>query len=152
MQLRRIIKLLENTYSGATWYGSNLCDVLTAISSSNPNASYNGGNSLGQILEHMIQWKKFVIEKINGNTNFIIEINSIQDWNRRKIYTTEEFIALIHEFKSVSEKLIEILKGENDELLNKEVPGKKYDFKTLLDGIVHHDIYHVGQLSLLKRG
>lgn len=152
MEIKNIINSIEDVYKGSPWYGNNLSEVLDSITVSNPNASFNGSNSLGQILEHMIQWKKLVIEKLNGNEFFDIEMNSIQDWNKRKMYSKEEFIELIRQFKNMSEKLIDSLKKENDSLLQKIVPGRKYNFKTMLEGIIQHDLYHSGQLSLLKRG
>jgi uncharacterized damage-inducible protein DinB len=29
--------------------------------------------------------------------------------------------------------------------------GYKYTFYTLIHGIIHHDIYHIGQVSLIKK-
>jgi uncharacterized damage-inducible protein DinB len=152
MEIKDIINSLEEVHKHSPWYGNNLSEVLESLITANPNASFNGSNSLGQILEHMIPWKKFVLEKLNGNEVFDIEINSIQDWNKRKIYSKEEFIELIQQFKTISKKLIDALKKQSDGLLLDIVPEKKYNFKTMLEGIIQHDLYHSGQLSLLKRG
>jgi hypothetical protein len=31
------------------------------------------------------------------------------------------------------------------------VPSREYSFQTMLHGIVHHELYHLGQIALLKR-
>lgn len=48
-------------------------------------------------------------------------------------------------------RLIVALERPDDSLLTKEVAGRKYNFRYLLHHIVHHDIYHLGQITLLKK-
>src|SRR5690606_37079686 len=115
------------------------------------NANFNGSNSLGQILEHMIQWKRFTLEKLKGNESFHIELNSDQDWNKGKIYTQKEFAELIRSFKAACEELIDFISNKEDSFLD-NLAYKKYSYKTLIEGSIQHDIYQAGQLALLKSG
>jgi hypothetical protein len=32
-----------------------------------------------------------------------------------------------------------------------QVPGKKYDFYHMLHGIAQHELYHAGQIAILKK-
>jgi hypothetical protein len=41
---------------------------------------------------------------------------------------------------------------QDDSYLTEIVPGRDYDFYTLIHGIIHHDIYHSGQVSMIKKG
>jgi uncharacterized damage-inducible protein DinB len=43
------------------------------------------------------------------------------------------------------------LEEKDDCFLNEIVPGAEYDFYTLLHGIIHHDLYHNGQVGILKK-
>lgn len=151
MTLSYYINALEDVYHGEPWYGQNLIDILEEIKDANPNATYKNGNTLGQILEHMTQWKRFVVERIKGNNDFYIALNSKTDWNKGKRYNAGEFADLVHEFRSVSLELISLLKNENDLLLDRPVEGKNYTVEKLLSGILQHDLYHAGQLNVLKR-
>ena len=151
MSVKEITKSLKTVYDGQPWYGNNLLDILSIIESGNPNANLNGGNSLGQVLEHMMQWKRFTIEKIKGNESFHIELNSFQDWNKGKIYTQKEFTELIRNFKTACEGLIDFLNDKENSFLESSA-YKKYSNKTLIVGSIQHDIYHAGQLALLKNG
>jgi hypothetical protein len=49
------------------------------------------------------------------------------------------------------DELIKELDTKKDDLLNEIVEGSEYDYYTLIHGIVHHDIYHTGQIMLLKK-
>ena len=50
------------------------------------------------------------------------------------------------------EALIHELSERNDSLLDEQVPGRSYNFYVLLQGIIQHDIYHLGQMVFLKKG
>lgn len=151
MNIKEVTESLKTVYNGQPWYGNNLLHTLSTIESGDPNANLNGGNSLGQILEHMIQWKRLTIEKLKGNESFHIELNSDQDWNKGKIYTQKEFTELIRNFKTACEELIDFLYDKEDSFLE-NLAYKKYSNKTLIEGSIQHDIYHAGQLALLKKG
>ena len=35
--------------------------------------------------------------------------------------------------------------------LRDQVPGKDYDFYFMLHGVVQHELYHAGQIAILKK-
>jgi hypothetical protein len=49
--------------------------------------------------------------------------------------------------------LVEAIKNFPEERLGELVPNAthKYTFYTLIHGVIHHDIYHLGQIALLKK-
>jgi len=44
---------------------------------------------------------------------------------------------------------MDALEHMSDERLNDEVHGKAYDYYTLVHGVIQHDLYHLGEISLL---
>lgn len=147
------IDRLDEAFQGSTWFGNTVLKTIESVNDFDCNFKLGNGNSAGQIIEHMINWKVFVIEKLKGNAQFDIEINSINDWNREKEYTKEEFSTLLDKAKSTHEELIRILKSKtNSEWLNLSVPGREYPYKYIVNGIMQHDIYHSGQIAVLKHG
>ena len=48
-------------------------------------------------------------------------------------------------------ELIKVLEQQQDNIINETVPGRTYNFKKLLYGIIQHDIYHVGQIAYLTK-
>jgi hypothetical protein len=57
----------------------------------------------------------------------------------------------LSEFKEVNEKIIHLLKTKDDEFLNGTVDYRKYDFRFLLNGLIQHHIYHIGQIAYVKK-
>jgi uncharacterized damage-inducible protein DinB len=39
----------------------------------------------------------------------------------------------------------------NEGILNENIPDKNYTFYTILHGLIQHDIYHAGQIALIKK-
>lgn len=150
-ELTPYIDRLEDAFNGTTWYGNSVLKTIACGSDIDHNFKLGNGNSIGQIVEHMLNWKLFVIEKIKGNAEFDIEMNSVQDWNRGKEYSKEEFITLLEKVKSAHQELIRIIKSQvGDNWLDQIVPGRTHNYRYILDGIMQHDIYHSGQIALLK--
>ena len=57
----------------------------------------------------------------------------------------------VAEFKTLHKKIIELLETKDDEFLNGTVDYRKYSFRFLLNGLVQHNIYHLGQVAYVKK-
>lgn len=49
------------------------------------------------------------------------------------------------DFDENQKQLLALLKVQSESLAEKTVPGKKYGFKKLIEGMAQHDIYRAGQ-------
>jgi hypothetical protein len=55
---------------------------------------------------------------------------------------------LLADFKQSQESLIALLNARNDDFLRTEYQeGAAFDYA--VEGIIHHDIYHLGQIGLV---
>jgi len=57
----------------------------------------------------------------------------------------------VEELKRVHGVLIEAVSGFNESQLDETVPGASYSFYNMLHGLVQHDLYHAGQIAILKK-
>jgi len=48
------------------------------------------------------------------------------------------------------EALLRRVAGLGDAQLSQPVVGRPYDVHAMLHGIIHHNVYHTGQIALLK--
>jgi len=99
----------------------------------------------------MITWREFTIKSLRND-----------DEKSRQYFEENDWRDLDHNDKSLLEKglqrldetqseLIDALQDQQDSRLNEIVPGKKYNFRKLLYGIIHHDIYHIGQVAYVVK-
>ena len=148
MTRNEIIDQFNEVYEGAPWYGNSVSTYLQSVKPEHLSIKIGNGHSIGQIIAHMITWRKFVIRKLEGDpTN--IEVGGPEDWEDH-LFTAADKTRLYTEFKVTQKILNDQLNQVDEEFLKKQVPGKAFNYETLLVGIIQHDIYHLGQIYLLK--
>ncbi|MEL7002404.1 MAG: DinB family protein [Bacteroidota bacterium] len=147
------IERLDNAFHGNPWFGHPVLQTVESASDIDINFHLPNGNSIGQIVEHMLNWRIFTLEKVKGNEEYDIEINSLLDWNKDKTYSQKDFLDIIQKLKATQNELVHLLHQHTDtDWLETKVPGKEYSFSFLIEGIIQHDIYHTGQIAMLKSG
>ncbi|MEQ8685731.1 MAG: DinB family protein [Imperialibacter sp.] len=142
-----VVSQLKDVYSGSPWYGKPVRVILHEIMPErvglSPDAS---SHSVFQLAQHMLTWRTFVVEQLKGNEAYKVSLNSEKDWSPSDQINTESWSALLQAFDDNQKILLDLIQRTSTDTFEKQVPGKSYDFKHLIEGIVHHDIYHAGQI------
>lgn len=148
---QKLIKSLSEVFEGKLWYGESVMEKLE-------NVPYVTGDmtcvpqshTVAQIIAHLIAWKSFALEKIKSNSDFDIAIDSNQDWPDIEINSPKDWETLKQELVSIQSEIYKFLEQKEDGFLGQQVTGRDYTFEYLLYGIIHHDIYHLGQIGLIQ--
>ena len=143
-------KQLNDHYDGKPWYGPNLKDSLESLNNAQITKKV-GRHSIKELVAHMINWRQFAIEKLTQNKEFDIKINSDQDWVPEELLREISWANLLEILQITQQNLIKAIDKIDNEFLHQIIPGREYDFQHLLFGIIQHDIYHLGQINLIKR-
>jgi uncharacterized damage-inducible protein DinB len=148
--VQRLIKQLDTVYRGNPWYGVSVKKSLTGVLPQYYTARFTTHN-IAEYVRHMLAWKQFVIKRLEGDLEFKIELNSVDDWQVINDLNKEEWTQLLSDMDAAHEKLIDMLQHKSDTLLSEQVPGSQfqYDFEMTLNGILQHDVYHLGQINQL---
>ncbi|SDS44301.1 DinB family protein [Gramella sp. MAR_2010_147] len=149
---KKIVRSLSEIFEGLPWYGESVMRKLENVpyvigyKTCNPES-----HSVAQIVGHLIAWKIYAVEKLKSNANFSIEIDSEDDWAHIEVHSAKEWEELKRKLVAAQSKIYELLdEKEDDSFLDKKVQGKDYNFEHLLNGIIQHDIYHIGQIGLIE--
>ncbi len=136
---------------GEPWYGISLCEALNQIPLEFWNKKPKGAaHSITEYVWHLIDWKKFVIEKVKENKGYNIIMNSQQDWREQVfVNNVDDFNEVYGELKSVQQSLCELIVSKEESWFKKCTEGRSYNNQYMLEGILQHDIYHLGQLNLI---
>jgi len=149
-RIDKLIFQLDNVVNGTPYYGDSVNHIIDLITSEQANNSINDGHSIAQIMKHMLSWRLYAIEHLKGNDDYDIELGSNIDWPDIIINSSSEWNELKQEFKQSHETLIELLKEKDDNWLSIKLPRKEFSYNFMLKGIMQHDLYHIGQVNLLK--
>ncbi|GAB5475384.1 MAG: hypothetical protein Mars2KO_34830 [Maribacter sp.] len=149
-KLAAIIENLKASFDGKPWYGMPVMEKLDQIPWEIVNEETYGTKTIAVLVQHIINWRMFVIRKLEGDVEFNIVIDGENDWDQVTIATSEEWNSLKQQLQQTQATLIQKLSEETDDLLTLKVPGKAYVFGPILVSIAQHDIYHLGQIAMLN--
>ncbi len=153
-ELLRIIDLLNDTYeSEQAWHGPSVVEVLRGVTPKMADkVVIQHTHTIAEIVFHITTWRIFAVRKLQGDANFDIRTKE-KNWKTFNHFDELEWETLQMELSLSQEELVsELEKKSNDDFLDDIVPGRDYSYYTLLHGIINHDLYHAGQISLLKKG
>lgn len=90
----------------------------------------------------MISWRTFVCRRLNGDEAYDVtdEMNFPKSNNWHEV---------LEELTKSQQDLVDALSGFDPKKLDDSVPGRKYSFRKMIHGIIHHDLYHLGQIVMI---
>ena len=146
-ELQSIIRNLENTLDGTPWYGRPVYAILREI---DPSIVYKkpspNSHSLTELLYHMLTWAEFTLKRLERDHSQDLAAfekldgrpidPEVHDWD-------EGLAALI----ATHQQIIALLQTKDEFFLSETVDYRQYNFRFLLNGLIQHNIYHVGQIA-----
>jgi uncharacterized damage-inducible protein DinB len=145
-ETQKIIRILNKTFEKGAWHGPTVMEVLSNVNEHNSNKRIGQSHSIIELIAHMTSWRRFVIEKLAGNYSYEVGENE----NFPVVTHWQQHLGLLHQSQ---QDLIKSIENLPEERLNELVPhiNQRYTYYTLLHGIVHHDLYHIGQIQLIVK-
>jgi uncharacterized damage-inducible protein DinB len=149
--INRYIEQLQELYDGENWLDESYQNKLAGITSKQAfREPLPGFHSIAGIVWHCIYWRRVFMAYAQGDQQFRDKTIATQNFLPADKLRAMGWSELKSELKISQKKLIQLLKGLNDDFLGKEYkPG--HSFSWLLEGIIQHDAYHLGQLGLVKK-
>lgn len=145
-EIQQILSLLRKTFEGSAWHGPSVNESLEGLSEAQVFNRVPNTHSIIELVAHMAAWKTYIAKKLNGDVDYKVteELNFPQpeSWDEALDALQKshrELMAAIETFPSA--KLME------------QVPWAQepFSYYTILHGIIHHDLYHIGQINLIKK-
>ncbi|MBD3381434.1 MAG: hypothetical protein GF404_04475 [candidate division Zixibacteria bacterium] len=147
-----VVELIEHSFRKKSWHGAILNGSLRGVDAQEalwrPSEKRH---SIWEIVLHCAYWKFRVARRFTpGKKDKFPRQGS--DWFAVSYSADEKSWKSDKKLlKNTHQELIEAVKQlTNDELI-KTPPGSKINNLDILFGIAYHDIYHAGQIQLLKR-
>ncbi|MDH4070353.1 MAG: DinB family protein [Ignavibacteria bacterium] len=147
-----LLSLLDEGYSRQTWHGPNLRGSLRGLTLS--EAVWRprpGRHNIWEIAVHAAYWKYAVRRRILGEKRGSFPLEG-SNWFRRPTHTSR------HAWKEDMDLLREMHLLLVDAVTNIPVSqfrttpsGSKVSNLRQIYGVAMHDVYHAGQIQLLKR-
>ena len=153
--IKNYISQFEEIQNGQPWVGNSYRNSLKNINDSNGFIRpLKEMQSIAEILSHCTMWRNEATLKIERGFGTKTD-DSIDNWLSNTLLQNKGWKIIYHNYKSSIEKFIETLSYKEDAFLMTtyyDIDFKKEcQYKFLIDGMLHHDLYHLGQLGLIKK-
>lgn len=146
--IENIIKQLLDVKDADLWLDENFEKKLAEITKDNAFTRPNPGlHSAAELISHLITWRRVNISRLNGNT-VNMPVEHPDNWKTNEELRKIGWENLKNDFYQSQQEVVALLKGKDDKWLETVSTHYGKNFKYLLDGLIHHDFYHLGQLGL----
>ena len=147
-ETKRIADQLRRSQQGSAWHGPAvgelLKDVDTALAQ---KRSLPGAHDIWELVLHITAWQAAALRAVNGDK--MPELDGKDDWPVAG-NTEQDWHKAVERLERVNEELVGSVASFPDERLVDIVPGRDYSFYYLLHGVAQHNLYHAGQMAMLK--
>jgi uncharacterized damage-inducible protein DinB len=148
-EIERIIDQIRRAYDGDAWHGAPLWAILTEVSAETASAKpIPGAHSIREIVRHITFWHDGVRRRIGGE---VVDADEVEQWPEAVDAGHGAWQRELDDLERAHVALLEELSELGAEDLERPVPGKPYTVYVLLHGLVQHNLYHAGQIALLKK-
>ena len=146
----RIAGQLRHAFDGDAWHGPALLELLAdvdaATAASHPLPDVH---SIWELVLHIAAWDQAVNRRMVAGK--AIALNDAQNFPPVKIKTRAAWKKAIAHLSKTHNALIKTVAALPDSRLQERVPGKNYDVYFMLHGVAQHELYHAGQIAILKK-
>ena len=150
-EILQIAEQIKDSYNGNPWFGKSVKTLLNEVDQTIVFEKPNNQHSILELLWHMILWREFIINRLRKDYSVTLQYFEQNDWRQLDHNDKNLWKEGLKKIEETQSELIEVLQRQKDDLLLEIVPGKKYKYHQLLYGIIHHDIYHLGQIAYINK-
>ena len=143
-EIDRIVDQLKRSWGGDAWHGPSLSELLADVDAAKAAAHpVAGAHSIWELALHVATWDRTVA-------------NRLKEWNGRdpsevKDTTEAAWKSARETLASAHRELEEAVSSWPEDHLGETVPDKPYSVYVMLHGAAQHELYHGGQIALLKK-
>jgi uncharacterized damage-inducible protein DinB len=150
MTTPQIADQLHRAYHGKAWHGPALREILAGVTIARAaRRPIAGAHTIWEIVLHISQWENVVRRRLASER--IVSLPAKEDWPPVGATTPAAWRKALLDLRRSNSALVEAIRRFPARRLNEMVPGRKHTFAHMLHGVVQHDLYHAGQIALLKK-
>jgi hypothetical protein len=144
-----LLAVIDQGFDRQSWHGPNLRGSIRGVTHRQAMWRPHRHNIWEHVL-HAAYWKYTVRRRILGEKRGSFPING-SNWFMPQDVTApawqRDVQLLVDTHKSMRASIADVPAAR----LRKKLPGAKVTYFFLISGIAAHDVYHAGQIQLLKR-
>lgn len=149
-EIERIVDQMDRAFAGDAWHGPPLKSLLEGLlpedASKHP---ISGAHSIWDLVLHLTAWNDLMRHELMGET---VEVTAEKDWpavwDVSEVAWKRALDGLVESHKRLREVAAGLREDQLEEIPVKRTQNTRY---VMLHGVVQHNLYHAGQIALLKK-
>ena len=134
-----LLEVIDCGFNKKSWHGPNLMQSINGLTAKEAAWHPRGRKSIWQHVLHAAFWKDRVTTKLLGIEQPDIELN----WEKVGVVSGKSWSAALARLKKSHQRLRSAVR--------KALPSSGQKEKWVFHGVALHDIYHAGQIQLLRK-
>lgn len=148
----RIADQLRRAFDGEAWHGDSVFEILAGVTAAQAAARpIKSAHTIWELVLHIAAWDGAVLRRMGG---VAVSLSDAENFPAVKDASDAAWREALAQVRRIHEDLVKTVAALPDSRLDEVVPGKEgahYTFYYMLHGVVQHELYHAGQIALLKK-
>jgi uncharacterized damage-inducible protein DinB len=148
----RIADQLRRAFDGDAWHGDSVFEILDGVTATQAAARpINSAHTIWELVLHIAAWDGAALRRLGGAA---VELSDAENFPPITDTSAAAWRKALAHLRRVHEELVSAVSTLTDARLSEIVPGKEgshYTFYYMLHGVAQHELYHAGQIALLKK-
>ena len=148
----RLADQLKRAFDGDAWHGDSILQILADVGAARAAARpITGAHSIWELILHIVAWDGDVLRRTGG---VAVTLSDAENFPAVNDASEAAWQSAVERMKRTHNELVRAVAAFPDSRLQEQVPGKKqgyYNFYYMFSGVVQHELYHAGQIALLKK-
>jgi uncharacterized damage-inducible protein DinB len=149
-EIERLDDQLRRAFEGEAWHGPAVLEALAGVTADQAAARpVAGGHSIWELVLHLAATYRLVLRRLGGDG---AQLSREEDWPPLPAATPENWRDAVEALHRLNQDLRRALRAFGPDRLDAPlVADPPYTAYTQFIGITQHDLYHAGQIAMLKR-
>ncbi len=140
---------LRRAFNGTAWHGPALVELLKDVPAKMAAARpLRRVHSIWELALHIEAWDGAVLRRLDGEK---LQLKAAENFPAVSQVSEAAWRRAVAGVRRTHETLVKTVERLAESRLHDRVPGKRYDFEYMLHGVVQHELYHAGQIAILKK-
>jgi uncharacterized damage-inducible protein DinB len=146
----RLADQLERSFRGGAWHGPSVTEALADLTAEEAaRRPIPAAHTIAEIVGHVATWTDVARRRIAGEP--VSRVTDEEDFPPDGALSEEAWAASLERLEEAHRKLHDAVAGLEDEGLDAPVEGSDPTVRGLVLGVLQHNIYHAGQIVLLRK-
>lgn len=151
-EIELLLAVIDDAFAGKSWQGPNLSGSIRGITPE--DAAWRPEprrHNIWELVMHTAYWKYAVNRRLLNEKRGSFPVKGSNWFVRPEELTGAAWKKDQRLLNDVHQELRKTIAALDPGILGKPVASGKYPYSKMIYGIAAHDIYHTGQITLIKR-